>query len=136
MLMVRSAATDTFNSIHSSNSGIKNFFFFKLGKNLRLVFAFECETEFPNIGRLPVNSHTLLMTFYFGSANMHHYSLNSKQLFPNIFERKVYCICDTSLRVDVKAKKAVIYKPQSPNYQLIPKHPAHSCQTHSIYHQA
>src|SRR3569832_2585003 len=88
--MVRRADTDTFNSIHSFNSGMKNFFFFRLGKNLRLVLALECDTELPNMGLLPVNSHTLLIAFFFGGANMKEYKRNSKPILRFTLRGRIY----------------------------------------------
>lgn len=52
--MVRIPSVDNLMVIHLSSSAKKNRLVFKLGKNLRLVFIFECETLFPETGRLPV----------------------------------------------------------------------------------
>jgi hypothetical protein len=59
--MVRKALPDIFKVIHFPVSGTKKRFLKRFGKNLRLVFLFEWETRFPEIGRFPVNSQTLDM---------------------------------------------------------------------------
>jgi hypothetical protein len=52
--MVRNPSEETFRVIHLSSSARKNRLVCKLGKNLRLVFIFECDTLFPETGTLPV----------------------------------------------------------------------------------
>ncbi len=52
--MVRIASVDNLIVIHLSSSARKNFFVFKFGKNLRLVFMLEWEILFPEVGLLPV----------------------------------------------------------------------------------
>lgn len=61
LLMVLIAEVETFSVIHLSSSGIKNFFSFRFGWNLRLVLAFELETLNPFIEVLPVKSQILDM---------------------------------------------------------------------------
>ncbi len=52
--MVLIASVDNFNVIQVSSSARKNFFVFRFGKNLRLVFILECEMLFPEVGLFPV----------------------------------------------------------------------------------
>ena len=52
--MVRKPSVESLMVIHLFSSAKKNFLVCRLGKNLRLVFMFECETVFPPIGTLPV----------------------------------------------------------------------------------
>jgi len=52
--MVRIASAETFKVTQRSSSAKKKRLVCKFGKNLRLVFIFECDTLFPVIGFFPV----------------------------------------------------------------------------------
>lgn len=54
-LSVLSAEAEARTVIHRFSSGMKIFFFFKLGSHRRRVDFLECEIEFPALGPTPVN---------------------------------------------------------------------------------
>ena len=64
--MVRIPSVEILRVIHLSSSARKYRLVCKLGKNLRFVLIFECETLCPVTGTFPVIKHTLDITQNFG----------------------------------------------------------------------
>jgi len=93
LLMVRRAAADTFNVIHSPVSGMKNFFSCRFGLNLRFVLRFENDTLFPTTLPLPVKSQIRYIIFSLlirvGKSNqLYDISKTNLQFLNNRFD---YC---------------------------------------------